>query len=184
MADVTHFIEPVRAAGPARQRARLTRRMERVVAGENFAELLSRLVKAIVALHRGSSGGLDLLVRHLRLAGRQDLTRLGRQMARAEDKLEVVLQQVEALDAAPRELPAQEPGTAVAPGSARRSVWRPALAGASVVAVPLGGALVAMHPPSIVGAEEALALAVAVVALIAVTARATLALASRRGGRS
>ncbi len=37
------------------------------------------------------------MVRNLRLAGRTDVTRLGRQLARTEDKLERVLQEVEEL---------------------------------------------------------------------------------------
>ncbi len=40
---------------------------------------------------------LDLTVRNLRLAGRPDLVRLGRQLNRNEDKLERVLQEVESL---------------------------------------------------------------------------------------
>jgi hypothetical protein len=40
---------------------------------------------------------LDLTVRNLRLAGRPDITRLGSQLARNEDKLERVLQEVERL---------------------------------------------------------------------------------------
>ena len=39
----------------------------------------------------------DLVVRNLRLAGRQDVTSLARQLARTEDKLEQVLQEVERL---------------------------------------------------------------------------------------
>jgi hypothetical protein len=41
----------------------------------------------------------DLIVRNLRLAGRADIDRLGRQLARTEDKLELVLQEIEALRA-------------------------------------------------------------------------------------
>ena len=40
---------------------------------------------------------VDLVVRNLRLAGSQDLVRLGEQLARNEDKLERVLQEVERL---------------------------------------------------------------------------------------
>ncbi|MBA2516937.1 MAG: hypothetical protein H0V22_06420 [Solirubrobacterales bacterium] len=39
----------------------------------------------------------DLVVRNLRLAGRRDVIALARQIARTEDKLELVLQEVEHL---------------------------------------------------------------------------------------
>jgi BMFP domain-containing protein YqiC len=44
----------------------------------------------------------DLIVRNLRLAGRADIDRLGRQLARTEDKLELLLQEIEALRAETR----------------------------------------------------------------------------------
>ena len=40
---------------------------------------------------------MDLVLRNLRLAGRRDVVRLARQLARTEDKLERVLQEVETL---------------------------------------------------------------------------------------
>jgi hypothetical protein len=40
---------------------------------------------------------MDLIVRNMRIAGRRDVTNLGRQLARTEDKLELVLQEVERL---------------------------------------------------------------------------------------
>ena len=46
---------------------------------------------------RISSDTADLVLRNLRLAGRGDITRLARQLHRTEDKLERVLQEVEAL---------------------------------------------------------------------------------------
>jgi hypothetical protein len=42
---------------------------------------------------------LDLTLRNLRIAGRRDVVRLARQLARTEDKLERVLQEVEQLRA-------------------------------------------------------------------------------------
>jgi hypothetical protein len=54
----------------------------------------------------------DAVVRNLRLAGRADINRLGRQLARTEDKLELLLQEVEAMRAehqAPRAPDAPEP---------------------------------------------------------------------------
>jgi hypothetical protein len=40
---------------------------------------------------------MDLFLRNLRVAGRRDVVRLSRQLARTEDKLERVLQEVEEL---------------------------------------------------------------------------------------
>jgi hypothetical protein len=51
----------------------------------------------VVALTRMSFDALDLVWSNLRLAGRRDVTRLGRQLGRTEDKLERVLQEVERL---------------------------------------------------------------------------------------
>ena len=50
-----------------------------------------------VALTKIGSDILDLTLRNLRLAGRQDVTRLARQLGRTEDKLERLLQEVERL---------------------------------------------------------------------------------------
>ena len=50
-----------------------------------------------MALTRIGNETMDMVVRNLRVAGRQDIARLGRQLARTEDKLETVLQEVERL---------------------------------------------------------------------------------------
>jgi uncharacterized membrane protein YgcG len=71
--------------------------MEEVVGRSSFGELLARMTENAMALTRIGSDMLDLTVRNLRLAGRQDVTRLARQLARTEDKLETVLQEVERL---------------------------------------------------------------------------------------
>ena len=55
---------------------------------------------ATAAHARGESPGrdsADLVLRNLRIAGRADITRLARQLHRTEDKLERLLQEVEAL---------------------------------------------------------------------------------------
>jgi hypothetical protein len=49
------------------------------------------------ALTKLGNDAMDLALRNLRLAGRRDVVRLGRQLARTEDKLERVLQEVEML---------------------------------------------------------------------------------------
>jgi hypothetical protein len=70
---------------------------EQFVSGSAFAELLGLTAGNFAALTRISGETCDLMLRNMRLAGRADVTRLGRQLARTEDKLERVLQEVEDL---------------------------------------------------------------------------------------
>jgi len=65
---------------------------EQLVQRQAFGELLARLTENFVGVARIGMDAADLVVRNLRLAGRTDVTRLGRQLARTEDKLERVLQ--------------------------------------------------------------------------------------------
>jgi hypothetical protein len=69
--------------------ARTARAMEELVGRDAFGEIL--------ALAKMGSDAADLVVRNLRVAGRRDITGLARQLARTEDKLELVLQEVERL---------------------------------------------------------------------------------------
>jgi hypothetical protein len=71
--------------------------IEQLVHRDSFGELLARVTENVMGLTRIGFDVLDLTVRNLRLAGRPDLVRLGRQLARNEDKLERVLQEVESL---------------------------------------------------------------------------------------
>jgi hypothetical protein len=71
--------------------------MEGLVKRDAFGELLARATENLLALTRIGNDAADLVVRNLRLAGRRDITSLGRQLARTEDKLEQVLQEVERL---------------------------------------------------------------------------------------
>jgi hypothetical protein len=71
--------------------------MERFVAGEGFAELLVSMTQNTVAVWKLSADFWDLVWRRLRLPGRPDIDRLARQLARTEDKLELLLQAVERL---------------------------------------------------------------------------------------
>ncbi len=71
---------------------------EDLVANPSFGEVLARITENTMGVIRISNSALDLLVRNLRVAGRPDLVRLGRQLARTEDKLEHVLQEVERLN--------------------------------------------------------------------------------------
>ena len=70
---------------------------ERLVGSGGFASLLGQLAENGAALTKLSGDALDLALRNLRLAGRRDIIRLSRQLARTEDKLERVLQEVEAV---------------------------------------------------------------------------------------
>ena len=69
--------------------------MEELVKKDAFGELLGRAIENILAITRIGNDAADLVVRNLRLAGRRDITSLARQLARTEDKLEQVLQEVE-----------------------------------------------------------------------------------------
>ena len=71
--------------------------MEELVKRDAFGELLARATENILAVTRIGNDVADMVVRNLRLAGRRDVTSLGRQLARTEDKLEQVLQEVERL---------------------------------------------------------------------------------------
>lgn len=77
--------------------ARTASAMEELVGRQSFGELLARMTENVMAVTRIGNDALDLAVRNLRLAGRHDVTRLSRQLARTEDKLEMVLQEVERL---------------------------------------------------------------------------------------
>ena len=72
---------------------------EQMVQGEAFGELLARITENAMALTKIAFDAGDAVVRGLRLAGRADVNRLSRQLGRTEDKLEMVLQEVEALRA-------------------------------------------------------------------------------------
>jgi hypothetical protein len=67
-----------------------------IVGRESFGELLTKVTDNVVALTRIGNDTWDLVVRNLRFAGRPDITRRGRQLSRTEDKLELVLQELEA----------------------------------------------------------------------------------------
>jgi hypothetical protein len=77
--------------------ARTARAMEELVGRDAFGEVLARVTENVLALAKMGSDAADLVVRNLRVAGRRDITGLARQLARTEDKLELVLQEVERL---------------------------------------------------------------------------------------
>jgi hypothetical protein len=102
--------------------ARTASAMEQLVARESFGELLARVTENVLAVVKISNDAADLVVRNLRLAGRRDVTGLARQLARTEDKLELLLQEIERLQQAV-EAGAGQNGAAPArsAGGARRS---------------------------------------------------------------
>lgn len=92
--------------GPERMRRqyesaekRASTAMEEIVGSHGFGESLALFTSNAVALSRVATIGLDQMLRMTRIAGRSDIARLGRQLARTEDKLEQVLQAVEQLEA-------------------------------------------------------------------------------------
>jgi hypothetical protein len=91
-------------------------RDEKLVQRDAFAELLAMATENVVALAKLGADAGDLVVRNLRIAGRRDVARLGSQLARTEDKLEQVLQEVERLQ---DELRAERAKTAQSNGRSR-----------------------------------------------------------------
>jgi hypothetical protein len=77
--------------------ARTARAFENLVSRDSFGEVLARLTENTVALTKIGTDILDLILRNLRLAGRQDVIRLARQLGRTEDKIEQLLQEIERL---------------------------------------------------------------------------------------
>lgn len=94
---------------------RTAQAFEEMVSKPSFGELLARMTENVVGLTKIGTDTADLILRNLRLAGRADVTRLARQLGRTEDKLELVLQEVEQL----RE--ALEASQSSSRGGARRS---------------------------------------------------------------
>jgi hypothetical protein len=102
--------------------SRVAKAAERVVSRDSFGELLAMATENVVALTRMSFDALDLVWSNLRLAGRRDVTRLARQLGRTEDKLELVLQEVERLrDRIERQDGGPPSDSRNASGTARRS---------------------------------------------------------------
>ena len=76
---------------------RVAKAAERVVSRDSFGVMLAQMTENAVALTRIGNEAMDLVLRNLRVASRQDINRLTRALGRTEDKLEQVLQEVEAL---------------------------------------------------------------------------------------
>jgi hypothetical protein len=96
--------------------ARGAKASEELVGSSGFASLLARAAENAAALTKLSGDAMDIVLRNLRLAGRRDVVSLSRQLARTEDKLERVLQEVEELRDELERAPARR-----APAPARNS---------------------------------------------------------------
>jgi len=94
--------------------SRTARAFETLVSRDSFGELLAMVTENVVALTKLSTDALDLVLRNMRLAGRQDIVKLARQLGRTEDKIELLLQEIEQLRDEQRE-------RASAPRGSRRS---------------------------------------------------------------
>ncbi|HWC86291.1 MAG TPA: hypothetical protein VG388_07120 [Solirubrobacteraceae bacterium] len=77
--------------------AQAAKASEQLVGSSGFATLLARAAENAAALTKLSADAMDFVLRNLRVAGRRDVVSLARQLARTEDKLERVLQEVEKL---------------------------------------------------------------------------------------
>jgi hypothetical protein len=94
---------------------------EEVVGSSGFAGLLARAAENTAALTKLSSDAMDLVLRNLRVAGRRDVVSLSRQLARTEDKLERVLQEVEELRDELARRPARAPRAPAKRAPAKRA---------------------------------------------------------------
>ena len=65
--------------------ARTAAAFEELVNRDSFGELLAKVTENAVALTRITNESLDMVLRNLRVAGRQDLVGVGRQLARHVD---------------------------------------------------------------------------------------------------
>ncbi|HEY5316492.1 MAG TPA: hypothetical protein VIJ20_00825 [Solirubrobacteraceae bacterium] len=102
--------------------AQSARASEEIVSGSGFTTLLARAAENAAALTKLSGDAMDLVLRNLRVAGRRDVVSLARQLARTEDKLERVLQEVEELrDELTREAPRSQSTPKAKPTRAART---------------------------------------------------------------
>ena len=114
--------------------ARTATAMENLVSSEGFSELLAMVTQNAMAMTRMANDSLDSVLANLRLAGRSDIARLGKQLARTEDKLERLLQAVEGLEDLVAEL--REDRAAAAPAPAPAPVKQAAVKKAPATKAP------------------------------------------------
>jgi hypothetical protein len=84
--DVREQVEQVEAA--------TAKAMEEVATGEAFGALLARTAENAAAVMAFWAASCDAVLRSLRVAGRQDVARLGARIAQTDDKLERVLEEI------------------------------------------------------------------------------------------
>ena len=106
--------------------ARTATAMENLVSSEGFSELLAMVTQNAMAMTRMANDSLDSVLANLRLAGRSDIARLGKQLARTEDKLERLLQAVEGLEDLVAELREDRAAAAPAPAPVTRAAVKQA----------------------------------------------------------
>jgi hypothetical protein len=80
-----------------RAEAEAAQASESLVGSRGFASMLGQLAENAAALTKLGNDAMDLVLHNLRVAGRRDVVSLARQLARTEDKLERVLQELEEL---------------------------------------------------------------------------------------
>jgi hypothetical protein len=106
------------------QESRAAKAAERMVSRDSFGELLAMATENVVALTRIGFDTMDMVWSNLRIAGRRDVARLARQIGRTEDKLELVLQELERLRDAETDRRADAPGAVDGANSANRRPTR------------------------------------------------------------
>jgi ubiquinone biosynthesis protein UbiJ len=76
---------------------RMASSMEQVVGSKGFSQLLSQAAENTAALASINAELWDMVLRNFRMAGRADIHRLGRRVNGLDDKLEMILQELESL---------------------------------------------------------------------------------------
>lgn len=134
--------------------AQVSAAMDEMVTTSAFAELFTTSATNVMAATRLVNGAIDQAVRATRLAARDDVADLARQLARTEDKLERMLVLVEQLQQQVGELQAAVTGPPLASRAAHNgngsaaTVPAPAEAVADAVAVAVEPAApVTRRPP-------------------------------------
>jgi hypothetical protein len=131
--------------------SKLSTAMDQLVATNGFAELFTTSATTMMALTRIANGVVDQAARATRLAVRGDVVNLGRQLARTEDKLERVLQAVEAIE---DRLASLEAGSVSGPAGGGSASAAPARSG-SAASSPASSASSAASAGSENGREPA-----------------------------
>jgi hypothetical protein len=80
--------------------AATARAVEEIATGEGFGTLLARTAENAAAMMGLWADSCDAVLRSFRVAGRQDVARLGSRIAQTDDKLERVLQELYAVQEA------------------------------------------------------------------------------------